>query len=140
MALPVRRSDLAAVALLALAGLAGVALWPRLPAEMAVHFDASGTPDNYTPKVVGVFLAPVVGVAAVAFVRVAVRLDPTADHRVVAAAVLFLGGVIAYVQGLVLAFNLGYEYSMAAALAPVFVGTAVLVGYALVREGWLSGR
>lgn len=140
MALPIRRSDLVAGALLSLAALAGVALWPRLPAEIAVHFGAGGTPDNYTPKVVGVFLAPVIGVVTVAFVRVAVRADPTADHRVLAATVLFLGALVAYVQGLVLAFNLGYEYPMTAALAPVFVGTVGLVGYALAREGWLSGR
>lgn len=70
MALPARWSDLVALASLALAALAGVALWSQLPAEMAVHFDASGTPDSYVSKRVDVLLAPVF-VATAAFVAYA---------------------------------------------------------------------
>lgn len=124
-----------ALGALALAVGAGVALWPRLPAEMAVHFDANGTPDNYASKPVGVLLAPAIGLVAVGVVRYAGRADPTADPRVLAVAVVFVGGLIAYVQGLVLAYNLGHGFSMTVALAPVFVAAAALVGYALYREG-----
>lgn len=134
----VRTADLVGVALLVAAALAGVALWPRLPAEMAIHFDASGTPDNYASKPVGVFLTPVLGVVAVALMRGTKRIDPSADERTLSVAVVYLAGVIAYVQGLVLAFNLGYAFSMTAALAPVFVGAAVLVAYALARDGVFS--
>lgn len=134
----VRPADLLGVALLAAAALAGVVLWPRLPGEMAIHFDASGTPDNYTSKPLGVVLAPAIGVLAVAAMRGAKRIDPGADERTLSVAVVYVAGVIAYVQGLVLAFNLGHAFSMTAALAPVFVGAAVLVAYALVRDGALS--
>ncbi|QLD89976.1 DUF1648 domain-containing protein [Natronomonas salina] len=135
MPLRFRWSYLLALAALALAVVAGVALWPRLPAEIAVHFDASGTPDNYVSKPVGVLLAPAIGLVAVGIVRYAERADPTADPRVLAVSVVFVGGLIAYVQGLVLAYNLGNAFSMTTALAPVFVAAAALVGYALYREG-----
>lgn len=135
MTLRGRWGELLALGLLALAALAGVVLWPDLPAEMAVHFDATGTPDNYVPKPVGVFLAPAIGLGALGVVRYAARTDPSADPQVLAAAVVFVGGLIAYVQGLVLAYNLGYAFSMPAALAPVFVAAAALVGFAVHREG-----
>jgi len=129
-----RWSDLVAVAVLALAAVAGVAVWPRLPAEVAIHFDAAGTPDRYVSKPVGVFLAPAIGLVGVAIVRFAGRSDPTADRRVLSLAVVFVGGLVAYAQGLVLAFNLGWAFSMTAALVPVFVAAAALVGYALYRD------
>ena len=135
MPLHFRWSDVVALAALALAVVAGVVLWPRLPAGMAVHFDAGGTPDNYVSKPVGVLLVPAIGLVAVGIVRYAGRADPTVDPRVLAVAIVFVGGVVAYVQGLVLAYNLGHGFSMTTALAPVFVAAAALVGYALYREG-----
>ncbi len=37
---------------------AGVALWNQLPAEIAVHFDINGTPDNFASKAFAVFGLP----------------------------------------------------------------------------------
>ncbi|MBR2471289.1 MAG: DUF1648 domain-containing protein [Clostridia bacterium] len=37
---------------------AGVALWNQLPAEIAVHFDINGNPDNFASKGFAVFLLP----------------------------------------------------------------------------------
>ncbi|MEF8880894.1 MAG: DUF1648 domain-containing protein [Halapricum sp.] len=132
--MPVRRSDLVATGLLAATALAGVVLWNDLPAEMAIHFDASGTPDNYVDKPLGVLLAPAIGFGAIWFTRLSARADPSADPRVIAGAVYFVGGLIAYVQALVLAYNLGHRFSMTTALVPVFVASAVLVVWAVYRE------
>lgn len=131
-----RPSDAIGVVLLLIAGLAGVIVWSSLPAEMAIHFDASGTPDNFVPKSVAVFLTPAIGLGSIVFMRAVAHADPSADQRTLSAAVVFVGGVIAYVQGLVLAYNLGYRYDMTLALVPVFLGTAILVGYAFHREGF----
>lgn len=114
--------------------LAGFALWGDLPPEMAIHFDASGTPDNYVPKPVALLLTPAIGLGSVAVVRYAVRTDPSADPLVGTGAVYFVGGVVAYVHALVLAYNLGYAFSMWAALVPVFVASAALVVWAVSRE------
>lgn len=131
------RTDLVAGGILVAASLAGVVLWPQLPGELAIHFDASGTPDDYVSKPVGIVLAPIIGLVTLGAVRLAIRADPTADHSVADATVLFLGSIIAYIHGLVLVYNLGYRFSMNVALIPVFVAAAILVGYALVREGVL---
>jgi uncharacterized membrane protein len=131
------RTDLVAGGILVAAGLVGAVLWPQLPGELAIHFDASGTPDDYVSKPVGIALAPIIGLVTLGAVRLAIRVDPTADRSVADATVLFLGSVIAYIHVLVLGYNLGYRFSMSVALVPVFVAAAGLVGYALVREGVL---
>ncbi|QSG12061.1 Uncharacterized membrane protein, DUF1648 family [Halapricum desulfuricans] len=129
-----QRSDLIASAMLVLAALAGVAFWDALPAEMAIHFGPGGDPDSYVSRPVGVVLAPAIGLGAIAIARAAIRADPTSDPRVGSAAIYFVGGVVSYVHGLVLAYNLGHRFSMTAALVPVFVATAVLVAWAVYRD------
>jgi uncharacterized membrane protein len=130
-----RPTDLAAVALLACSALAGLAVWPSLPAEMAIHFGVSGEPDNFVSKPLGVLMAPVIGVGALAFVRFSARVDPTADRRTLDVSVLFLGATIAYVQSFVLAWNLGYRFDPLVAVAPVLLGAGLLVAYAFKRDG-----
>ena len=129
-----RWPDRLAAGLLVATALAGVALWPRLPAEMAVHFDAGGEPDTYVSRPVAVVLAPIIGVAGVGITRLAERSDPSSDPRVGRATVPFVGGVVAYAQGLVLAYNLGHAIRLPFALAPVGIASVGLVGYALVRD------
>lgn len=131
-----RVSDVLGTTLLVVAALAGAAVWDSLPAEMAIHFDASGTPDNFVPRPVGVFLTPGIGLGTVAFMRGMARVDPSADQRTLSAAVVVTAGIIAYVHGLVLAYNLGYRFEMTATLVPVFLAVAGLVGYAVHREGY----
>jgi uncharacterized membrane protein len=138
MALPLNRADAVAYAAIGLAVLGGVVLWPRLPAEMAIHFDASSTPDSFVSKPVGVLLGPTIGVAAILLVRRGGELGGGPTHPAVEdAAVGFLGVVVAYVQGLVLAWNVGLRFDVTVSVLPV-VGLAVaLLVYAMYREGRL---
>lgn len=133
-----QKTDLAATALLVLATLAGVAVWDSLPAEMAIHFGTSGEPDNFVSKPLGVALAPAIGLVALAFVRFSSRLDTTADRRTLDVSVLFLGATIAYVQGFVLAWNLGSRVDPLVAIVPVLVGAGLLTVYAVERDGLLG--
>jgi len=58
-----------------------VVVWPRLPAEIAIHFDATSTPDSPVARPVGVLLAPTVGVAAVPLIRRARELSGSRRTR-----------------------------------------------------------
>jgi uncharacterized membrane protein len=131
-----RTADAIAYALLAGAVLAGLALWPALPDRMAIHFDAGGTPDNVVTKPLAVVLAPVVGVAAVLVTRYAPTWANTgpASPRVETAAVLFVAGVVASLQGFVYAWNLGYRLDATVVVVPVLAAAALLVGYAAVVD------
>ncbi|WP_254839379.1 DUF1648 domain-containing protein [Natronomonas marina] len=135
MALDSRWPDVLAAGLLAASALAGLALWPRLPAEMAIHFDSGGDPDDFVARPLGVALAPALGVAGIAIARLSARADPSTDARVLGAAVLFVGAVVAYVQALVLAYNLGYAVPFSLGLTPVLVAAALLTVYALRVDG-----
>jgi uncharacterized membrane protein len=129
--LPARfQSTLAPVAFVVAAALLGVILWPQLPSEMAIHFDASSTPDNYVSKPVGVFLTPAIGLGAILFVRAKMAVDNVQANPVSTRfSMLFTGIVIAYVQVLVLVWNLGYTFDMTTAVVPVLLGAGAFVWY-----------
>jgi uncharacterized membrane protein len=136
--LPRRRADLLAYAVIGLAVLAGLVLWPRLPAEMAIHFDATSSPDSYVARPVGVLLAPTIGVAAVLLIRRGRDLGGgSTDPAVEDASVAFVGVVVAYVHGLVLAWNAGLRFDVTVTTPPVLGLAVLLVVYALRPEGHL---
>ena len=128
------KADAVGIALAVATALAGVALWPRLPGQMAVHFGVGGTPDNFVPKAVGVFIVPALMPATLAVMNGAARLDPPDSYRVFDVAKLWTTAILAYVQGFVLAWNLGYELSPTVVLAPVLGSAAVLVVWAALAE------
>jgi uncharacterized membrane protein len=130
---PARRFDLLAVALLAIPAVAALLVWDALPAEMAIHWNAAGVPDNTAAKPLATFGLPLFGVATVAVVRlVPDSLTSTPGGETVT--VLFVGVVFAWVETLVLVWNLGYRFNVTLATLPVLVLAAGLVWYA-VRTG-----
>ncbi|WP_277542159.1 DUF1648 domain-containing protein [Haloarcula laminariae] len=133
------RADGLAVGLVALAVLAGVALWPRLPAEVAIHFSASGAPDNYVPKAVGVAGLPAVMLATVIVMRAAMGADPPSDPQTGPVVVLATTAFLGVVHVLVLAWNAGYAVPLDGLLPGSLVFAALLVGYTLWRERYAPG-
>ena len=130
------RSDGLAVGIVALTALAGVALWPQLPAEVAIHFSASGTPDNYVPKAVGVFLLPAIMLATLLVMRVSMAADPPSHPQTGPVVVLTTTAFLGVVHVLVLAWNAGYAVPLDGLLVGALVFGASLVGYTLWREGF----
>ena len=133
--LPRSRADGAALALVAAMAAIGLALVPRLPAEVAVHFTAGGTPDSYLPRLVAVALGPVAALATLAVVRGAARVDPPNDPRSIDAVVVGTTLLLAAVHLLVLGWNLGYRVPIPLVAAGAVLWTLALVGYVVVREG-----
>ena len=131
-----RTSDLLAYGLLAVSALAGLLVWSSLPDTMAIHFGISGEPDRFVPKPLAVVLAPAIGVAGVLVTRYAparfggTHGPPAVEH----ATVVFISGTVAYLQGFVLAWNLGHRVGSNAILVPVLLAAAALAGYAY-RQG-----
>lgn len=130
---PKRRVDLFAVAVMAIPAVAAVVVWDTLPAEMAIHWNAAGTPDNAVAKPLATFGLPLFGAATVAFVRL-LPDSQTSTSGGETVSILFVAVVFAWVQTLVLAWNLGYRFDVVLATLPVLVGAAGLVWYA-VRTG-----
>ena len=129
------RADSLAVGITLLSALLGIALWPQLPAEVAIHFSASGTPDNYVSKALGVTLLPAIMLATLLVLHVSMAVDPPSDPRtgpvITVATTAFLG----VVHVVVLAWNAGYPVPLDGLLVGSLLFGAVLVGYTLWREG-----
>ncbi|WP_459193373.1 DUF1648 domain-containing protein [Halosimplex sp. J119] len=113
---------------------AGLVLWGRLPAEMAIHFSASGTPDNFVPKAIAVAALPALMIALPLVLDGAARLDPPEDPQVIEVVKVATAGLLAAVQGLVLAWNLGHDVPFDLFMAGVAVWAVALVGYSVARE------
>jgi uncharacterized membrane protein len=133
MSARVTRYDLAAVGTVVATLLLGVALWPRLPAEVAVHFSPTGEPGNYVSRTDAVVGLPAGMALTLLVLWGAGRLDPPNNPRVYGAVVwstmVLLGAVHAYV----LAWNLGHRPPFA--LVPVGVAVwAVLVVATMLRH------
>ncbi|SFG10199.1 Protein of unknown function [Halopelagius inordinatus] len=122
-----RQYDALSVAVLAASAVLGVVLLSSLPDRFAIHFGTSGAPDSFTSPLVGVFLLPVVGAGTLVFVRGVSSVAGTED--VPPAFGLLLSSFLAYVQVVVLAWNLGY---------PVDVGVAVLPGVLVLLVAGLA--
>lgn len=126
------RADLAGMAVLFLVALVGVALLPSLPDRFAVHFGVDGA-DSFVSPAVGVVLLPSVGIATVAFVRL---VAAASEDDLPTAFGLLLAVFLAYVQGVVLAWNLGYSVNVTVAVLPaaaVFTVLAVALSLAATR-------
>jgi len=134
MALRLDRDDWLSLALIAATLLAGLALWDRLPAEMAVHFSASGEPNTVTSKPVAVVSLPALMLATWLFIEGAGRVDPPEDPSVLGFVTVATMALMAAAQGLLFAWNLGYEVPFALFMAGVAVWVVVVVGYTVVRE------
>ena len=130
---PARRFDLIAVALMAIPAVAALLVWDALPAEMAIHWNAAGTPDNTAAKPLATFGLPLFGAATVAFVRL-LPDSQTSTPGGETVSILFVAVVFAWVEGLVLGWNLGYRFNVTLATLPMLMLAAGLVWYA-VRMG-----
>ncbi len=116
----------------------GLLVWPRLPAEMAIHFSATGTPDNYVSKPIAVFLLPAIMLGTLAFLAGAFRVDPPDDPNVASVTTLSTMGLLTAVHILVLAWNLGYPVPFDLVTLGILLWAAVLVGYVVIRERRIS--
>ncbi|POG54734.1 DUF1648 domain-containing protein [Haloferax marisrubri] len=128
----VPRLTLVGVAILALSAVAGVAALPQLPSSVAIHFGVGGDPDSFVAAPLGVLLVPVIGLGALLVTRFAgvvgsgTSVPPVFDS--------ILATFLAYVQALVLAYNLGARFDMFVAVVPAVV-TFGVVAVVLDRAG-----
>jgi hypothetical protein len=123
-----RRLDLFALALVAAVTLVGVAVWPRLPTRLAIHWQGA-TPDGYAAKPVALFGTTLLGLGAIAAVRLApawATSTPGGENLTV----LIVGLTISWAQAVIVVWNLGYRFDVTLAVLPLFaaVGLLVVVG------------
>lgn len=134
------------LALTALAAIASVLALPDLPAEIAIHWGASGAPDDYAPRALGVAFVPALMLVLLAVFEIVPRIDPLEANiesfeRVYDGLVLTLMAFLVGVHAIVLAFNLGYDVPIELAVGAGTGALAIVIGFAFdhVERNWVVG-
>jgi uncharacterized membrane protein len=71
-----RTTTIVVLIMIAVATLAGLALWSRLPDQMASHWNIHDQVDGYMPKIWGVFLLPLITLGLLGLFLAVPSLDP----------------------------------------------------------------
>lgn len=142
----VSKRTLASLALVAAMVAASVLLYDRLPEQLATHWNADNAVDDTMPRAVGVALFPALGLLLVGLFALVPRIDPLGENIEAFRAaydllVVTTVGLLAYVQALVLWWNLGNEFAVSAAIAPAVAAVYVVAGYVVERaeRNWFVG-
>lgn len=141
-----RRSYLAAVALVVLSSVASVLAAPEMPAQMAIHWNGAGEVDGHAAKGYALALFPALSAVLLAVFAALPRVDPLGEN--VAAfreqydtLVVLVVAFLTYVHLLVIGANAGYAFEMIQALAPgigaLFYYVGVLSEHA--ERNWFIG-
>lgn len=132
-----KNTSILVLILIALAIVAGIVIWDRLPDQMASHWNANDEVDGYIPKFWGVFLMPLVTLGMFALFIALPNMDPlkaniaqfrgTFNLFIVLITVFML-----YIHGLTLVWSLGYQdFKMSAAMLPFLGVLFIFIGYLL---------
>ncbi len=121
-----KKSTLAIIGIITLSFILSIYLYPRVPEQMATHWDASGEVNGYMSKFWGLFFMPLIMAGLALFFLVVPRIDPRKANfekfsrryeGFIVLMILFLLAV--HVQ--VLLWNIGIEISPNSVL-PVGIG------------------
>jgi uncharacterized membrane protein len=125
-----------ALILIAASLIAGALLWDRLPGQMASHWNASDEVDGTMSKLWGVALMPLIATGMLLLFIFIPSMDPlkanVAQFReTFNLFIVFIVAFMLYVNGLTLAWSLGYRFQMSSALLPMMGLLFIFIGYML---------
>ena len=132
-----KTTSILVIALVAIAVIAGVILWNKLPDQMASHWNVNDQADDYMPKFWGVFLMPIISLGMLALFLVIPNIGPLkaniAEFRnIFNLFILLIVVFMLYVHGLTLAWNMGNQsFKMSAAMLPFLGVLFIFIGYML---------
>lgn len=132
--------------LIAAAVIAGALFWNQLPEQMASHWNANDEVDGYMSKFWGVWMMPLFTLGMFALFLIIPNIDPLkaniAQFRgVFNIFILFITAFMLYMHGLTLAWSLGYQFRMSAAMLPFMGLLFIFIGYMLrqAKRNWFIG-
>jgi uncharacterized membrane protein len=112
--------------------------WPSAPAQIPIHWNIAGQINGYGPKLVGLFLMPIIALAGYIFIGAVAVMRPEQFEGSVMSAlswlrlayVLLTAGVFGVIVADVRGANLLVNY----AIFPLFVLMAIAMGNLIVRS------
>lgn len=142
------------VSFLALAIAAGVWAYPKLPDQIASHWDINGRADDYSDKFWAVFLIPIIMLGMFMLYLAIPKIDPLKVHvqasrKYMNVFWVMMFAFFSYLLFLILAWNLSdaWNYSdillnnFTRAIIPAFSVLVVVIGWMMgkVQRNWFMG-
>lgn len=141
-----RRTEIVCLVLVALSVAVGIFFYPRMPAEMASHWNYLGEVDGYIPKFWGIFLMPMISAVMLLLFMLLPRIDPLKANvakfrNYFDNFILLMMLFMLYLYGLTLAWNLGARFGMITLLTPAFAALFYYAGVMMenAKRNWFIG-
>ncbi|MBN2250620.1 MAG: SdpI family protein [Candidatus Altiarchaeota archaeon] len=125
---------------------AGFMLYPKMPGEMASHWNMEGKADGYAPKIWGLYMLPALTAIMLVFFSIIPCIDPLkkniqAFRNHYEDFIVVFTAFMLYVHALTLAWNYGIAFDMRQMLSPAFGAliyfAGILTGNA--KRNWFIG-
>ena len=130
-------TSIISIALIAIAIIAGAALWNQLPDQMASHWNANDQVNGTMPKFWGVFMMPLITLGMLALFLIVPNIDPLKANiaqfrETFNIFIILIIAFMLYVHGLTLAWSLGFtNFKMSLALLPLMGILFIGIGFVL---------
>ena len=130
-----RTTTIVVLTMIALAILAGLLLWNRLPDQIASHWNIHDQVDGYMPKVWGVFLLPLITLGLLGLFLAVPALDPLKANIALFREgfnlfIVLMAAFMLYIYALSLAWSLGYtSFRMSGAMLPAIGLLFIFIGF-----------
>ncbi len=132
--------------IIAISFVAGIYLYPQMPDQMASHWNSQGQVDGYISKCWGLFLMPLISLAAFLLFLIIPKIDPLKKNiekfrnyfnLFIVLVVLFL----LYIHTLSVFWNLGYRFNMGQMMMPALAVLFFFIGIILkqAKRNWFIG-
>lgn len=141
-----RKANFVSLAIIVLAVLLGIIVYPYMPDQISSHWNASGEVNGHVGKFWGLFLLPLISLILFVIFLAIPKLDPLKSNieifrkefdRFINVFTVFLF----YIYSLTIMWNLGLRFNMSLmlvpALAALFYYLGILIGKA--KRNWFIG-
>jgi len=120
-----RKTIFVAMGLVLISIASGVLLYPKMPENIASHWNMNGEADGYSSKAAGVFLLPALSALLLFFFLIIPKIDPLGKNiesfrNYYDGFILSFTGFMSYLYLLTILWNAGYRFNMSQALSPAF--------------------
>ncbi len=122
-----QRNSLILTVIILFSFLAGAIFYPKMPDEMASHWNSQGEVDGYISRFWGVFLMPIISFGVLILFQLIPRIDPLKENierfrKYFDGFILILVVFLLYIYLLSILWNLGWRFNMTRAVVPSIAG------------------
>lgn len=141
-----RKMHIVSTLLIAVSAIATAALYERLPAELWMHWNFQGVPDDTMPKLLGTWLLLALAIGIYALFQLLPQFDPLRKNvdRFRSVYNMFALAMVVFMVGLhwfVILWNLGWQFAVGRVVVAGIGGLFAFIGWLLprTRRNWFLG-